>query len=502
MDASVDRKDPRYEALVQGHNLRFPESAAVAPARIVICTTSAQVKQVLQDAIHDGVRPTVRSGGHCYENFTVNNPGGILLDLSLLNAVRRDSETGEYSVLPGAVLGDIYQALYKREGVTLPGGTCYTVGAGGHISGGGFGVLSRLYGLTSDWLSAVDILTVDASGRVTERRIDKKNDADLFRACRGAGTAGFGVITAFHFQQLPQAPREVIQADLHFSWETMSEDQFVSLLMTYGDYWATRGLDPDTWGLFAILDIGSRSNGRLGMYIQFCQADGTVKDLSVLQEFLARFDKFHPASRLRGMGGSSTTKQTGQHAKVEFGRMSWLAAATGDRSGSMQERAKYKSAYMRRNFVPTEAQTIYRFYSGNSIASRSSVVAVDSYGGAVNRRGLAEETAIAQRASIMKLQWQCYWTDPAMDAQHLRELDAFYTELYSGKHVDGGHQGTPWGDAYEGCYMNYPDADMLRYAYWPELYYGQSGLYPFLQRVKQTYDPNNVFHHAMSIRPL
>ena len=502
MDASVDRKDPRYEALVQGHNLRFPESAAVAPARIVICTTSAQVKQVLQDAIHDGVRPTVRSGGHCYENFTVNNPGGILLDLSLLNAVRRDSETGEYSVLPGAVLGDIYQALYKREGVTLPGGTCYTVGAGGHISGGGFGVLSRLYGLTSDWLSAVDILTVDASGRVTERRIDKKNDADLFRACRGAGTAGFGVITAFHFQQLPQAPREVIQADLHFSWETMSEDQFVSLLMTYGDYWATRGLDPDTWGLFAILDIGSRSNGRLGMYIQFCQADGTVKDLSVLQEFLARFDKFHPSSRLRGMGGSSTTKQIGQHAKVELGRMSWLAAATGDRSGSMQERAKYKSAYMRRNFVPTEAQTIYRFYSGNSIASRSSVVAVDSYGGAVNRRGLAEETAIAQRASIMKLQWQCYWTDPAMDAQHLRELDAFYTELYSGKHVDGGHQGTPWGDAYEGCYMNYPDADMLRYAYWPELYYGQSGLYPFLQRVKQTYDPNNVFHHAMSIRPL
>ena len=131
MDASIDRKDPRYEALVQGHNLRFPESAAVAPARIVVCTTSAQVKQVLQEAIHDGIRPTVRSGGHCYENFTVNNPGGMLLDLSLLNAVRRDPATGEYCVLPGAVLGDIYLALYKREGVTLPGGTCYSVGAGG-----------------------------------------------------------------------------------------------------------------------------------------------------------------------------------------------------------------------------------------------------------------------------------------------------------------------------------------------------------------------------------
>lgn len=502
MDTLVDRKDPRYEALVQGHNLRFPESAAVAPARIVICATSAQVKQALQDAIHDGIRPTVRSGGHCYENFTANNPGGVLLDLSLLNAEGRDPATGEYCVRPGAALGDIYQALYKQSGVTLPGGTCYSVGAGGHISGGGYGVLSRLYGLTSDWVSAVDILTVDSLGRVTERHIDTKNDPDLFRACRGAGAAGFGVITAFYFQQLPLAPREVIQVDLHFPWESTSEEQFVSLLMTYGDYWATRGSEPDTWGLFAILDIGARSNGRLGMYIQFCQPDGTVKDLSILREFLARFDKFRPSSRLRGMDGRSAVKQTAQHPRVELGRMCWLAAATGDRSGSTQERAKYKSAYMKRNFVPAETQTIYRFYSGNSIASLSSVVAVDSYGGAVNRRGLAEGTAIAQRASIMKLQWQCYWTDPAMDAQHLRELDAFYTELYSGTHVDADHQGTPWGDAYEGCYMNYPDADMLRYAYWPELYYGQSGLYPFLQKVKRTYDPNNVFHHAMSIRPL
>jgi FAD/FMN-containing dehydrogenase len=501
MDASVDRKDPRYEALVHGHNLRFPESAAVAPARIVICTTSAQVKKALQDAIHEGIRPTVRSGGHCYENFTVNNPGGVLLDLSLLNAVRRDPATGEYCVLPGAVLGDIYQALYKRDGVTLPGGNCYSVGAGGHISGGGYGELSRLHGLTCDWVSAIDILTVDSLGRVIERRVDRKDDPDLFRACRGAGTAGFGVITAFYFQQLPPAPREVSKVYLNFPWEAMSEDQFVSLLTTYGDYWTTRGCDPETWGLFAILDIGSRSNGRLGMSIQFCQPDGTAKDLSVLREFLARFEKFRPSSRLRGMGGTSAVKQAGQRSSVELGLMSWLAAATADRSGNIGERAKYKSAYMKRNFVAAEAQTIYRFYSGNSIAARSSVIAVDSYGGAANRRGLDEETAVAQRASIMKLQWMCFWTDPAKDAQLLSALDAFYTGIYSGKHVDVDHQGTPWGDAYEGCYMNYPDSDMLRYAYWPELYYGQRGLYPFLQKVKQTYDPNNVFHHAMSVRP-
>lgn len=500
MDILVDRKDPRYEALLRGHNLRFPETASAAPGRIAICATPAEVKHALQNAVHDGLRPTVRSGGHCYENFVVNNPGGILIDLSLLNAVDTDSATGQFRIQPGAVLGDVYQSLYKRSAVTLPAGTCYTVGAGGHISGGGYGVLSRLHGLTSDWLSAVDMLTVDSLGRVTERRVDRKTDPDLFRACRGAGSAGFGVITAFYFEKLPAAPREVIEIGLHFPWGTMSEDQFAALLTTYGDYWITRGSDPETWGLFAILAVGSRHNEELRMFLQFCQPDGTVSDTSVLQEFLNRFEKFQPTSRLRGMGKSSAAKQAAHH--YNFERVAWLASATGDRSGSRQERAKYKSAYMKRNFTPAEAQTLYRFYSSNSLTARSSVVAIDSYGGAVNRPGIAGETAIAQRSSIMKLQWQCYWESSADDAQHLRGLDAFYTDLYTGQHVDAGHQGTPWGDAYEGCYMNYPDADMLRYSYWPELYYGRDGLYGFLQKTKQTYDPNNIFHHAMSIRPL
>ena len=308
-------------------------------------------------------------------------------------------------------------------------------------------------------------------------------------------------MTAFHFQQLPKAPSDVVLAYIQFPWETMSEDEFVSLLMNYGDYWATRGRDPDTWGLFTILDIGARKpEGHLGMYLQFCQPDGTAKDLSVLHEFLDRFDKFQPSSRTRGPEQSSAARRAARALNLE--RMSWLAAATSDRSGGRGERAKYKSAYMKRNFVPAEAQTIYRFYSGNSITARSSVIAVDSYGGAINRPGIVDETAIAQRSSIMKLQWQCYWHDPAQDSLHLRELDAFYTALYSGAHVDANHQGTPWGNAYEGCYMNYPDIDMLRYSFWPELYYGQNGLYPFLQKVKHTYDPNNVFHHAMSIRPL
>ena len=48
--------------------------------------------------------------------------------------------------------------------------------------------------------------------------------------------------------------------------------------------------------------------------------------------------------------------------------------------------------------------------------------------------------------------------------------------------------------------MNNPDMDMTRYSFWPELYHGTTGLYPFLQRVKKKYDPNNIFHHSVTIR--
>ena len=41
---------------------------------------------------------------------------------------------------------------------------------------------------------------------------------------------------------------------------------------------------------------------------------------------------------------------------------------------------------------------------------------------------------------------------------------------------------------------------MLAHEFWPQLYYGAGDLYPFLQRVKRQYDPNNIFHHAMSVR--
>src|SRR3954451_11820489 len=198
MSIPVAPKDPRFPTLRKGNNLRWPATEADAPGRIELCLTADDAAEALQKAVRAGLRPTIRSGGHCYEDFVVNNPGGVLLDVSQLTNMDPTGSGHTYKIGPGTRLGDAYMRLYKDYGVTLPSRSCYRGAAGGHISGGGYGVLSRLHGLTVDWLSAVDILTVDAKGSVVQRRVDSTHEPDLFRACCGAGGNNFGLITAYY----------------------------------------------------------------------------------------------------------------------------------------------------------------------------------------------------------------------------------------------------------------------------------------------------------------
>jgi hypothetical protein len=503
----ITRTDPRYAMLRRSRNLRWDANEAETAAEIELCETAEQASEALQRIVNAGMRPTIRSGGHCYEDFVVNNPGGAILDLSLLKSVTLAGDGTRYRISPGMELGEAYIDLYKRHGVTIPGGSCYEVGAGGHISGGGYGVLSRLYGLTVDWLSAVEILTVDNKGHVTLRRIDKDQDADLFRACRGGGGGNFGVITGFLFDRLPVAPSEVVNAHLSFDWATMTEDNFTAILMAFGDYFAKRGQERDTWGLYAALGLTHASSGRFSLSLQFCNPDGSCDDLKPLEEFLDLFQGFSPLAARASAAGERRFAQRSPTARQSLGqydidRLLWLEATIGDSGSGHSGRAAYKSCYMKQNFTRAEAQCIYKQLTRTipGVDLRGSVMAVDAYGGAVNAKELADVTSVWQRSSIMKVQFQQYWEHPEEDAGRLQWMREFYTDLYS-QQVDPKYAGTPFpNEYYEGCYINYPDCDMLAHAFWPQLYYGTHDLYPFLQQVKRRYDSNNIFHHKMSIR--
>lgn len=516
MAATITRQDPRYASLYRGRNARFPARPSDSVSRIEICENALDAAGALQRVVNAGLRPTIRSGGHCYEDFVVNNPDGAILDLSLLN--HTSSAPGgkpPYQVGPGAVLGAVYLELYKKYNLTIPGGSCYSVASGGHLSGGGYGLLTRLQGLSVDWITAVDILTVEANGKVVNRHIDKSHDADLFRAVRGAGASSFGVITNFYFEELPPAPQNLSAAGMSFAWDTMTEDKFIHIAQTYGAYFETRGQEPDTWPLFTFLELSHKAPGhRIGVTAAIHDMDGR-NDLQIATEFLDLFLKCGEADSLPDPDISAhhlqfQNQRTPQEpspciaGKHLFSTRPWIDAtiATGGGIGtSAMVRAKYKSCYMKRNFTKEELRRMYKHLTRDLDGMNpGGVISVDSYGGAANKISMAGVTSVPQRSSIMKLQFQMYWQNPEEDEARLKYYDEMYTDIYSAN-VDAKYGGTPFhNDLYEGCYINYPDADMVKYPFWPELYYGTGGLYPFLQRVKKKYDPNNIFHHSMAVR--
>jgi FAD/FMN-containing dehydrogenase len=177
----------------------------------------------------------VTSGRHCYENLVYNDGVRAVIDMSALNQVGFDPTRRAYFIDAGCENWTVYRTLLNSFGKTLPAGSCGSLGAGGHITGGGYGLLSRMHGLTVDHLTGVDIVTWDAASRQAQLRhvSEASSDSaerDLFWALRGAGCGNFGVIVRYYFAELPDAPDYVTLWTQAWNWNDLDEASFAALL--------------------------------------------------------------------------------------------------------------------------------------------------------------------------------------------------------------------------------------------------------------------------------
>jgi FAD/FMN-containing dehydrogenase len=471
--------DPRYPTLVRGFNLRWVGK----PAGVAICRTPADVVAAVQQAVDAGQRITIRGGGHCYEDFVSCNDGGVILNLSAMHDVWRDGETGLYGIGGGATLWDAYRQLYVEHGVTLPGGSCYSVGAGGHVTGGGYGLLSRLHGLSIDYLEAVDVVVVDDNGTaklvtVSRDSVDP-DERDLLFGHLGGGGGNFGVVTTFWFRDLPRAPERAHLLTLGWDWATMGPQEFAALVHNYGRFMGANS-DPESEynGLFSLLHLTQRKAGQIVLIAQL------VGD----QPELLRTFATHMSADVPTPVPSRTA--VGQHHTVapttDVRTLPWLYATQTLNGSGPNQRGKYASAYMKTDFPDRQVDVMWHHLSDPEHPNPQALLQVDSYGGRINAVA-PDATAIPQRSSVMKLQYQTYWTDRADDDRNLAWLQRFYTRMY-------GLEGPLPDDTMDGCYVNYPDASLTN---WALLYYKVN--YPRLQRVKARWDPRNIFNHAQSI---
>jgi hypothetical protein len=488
--ATIRAADLRYQSMVNnGHNRRFVGK----PEQVRVVTTTAQVIAVVNEAVAARKRIVVRSGGHCFENFTATSDIQILLDMSQMAEVFYDERRRAFQVEAGATLGEVYRTLFKKWGVTIPAGSCFDVGAGGHFAGGGYGHLSRRFGLVVDHLHAVEVVTVDRSGRATA--VVATSDPgdphrDLWWAHTGGGGGNFGVVTRYWLRTpgatsndptklLPAAPSTMLRRTIIWPWESMTQPTFSTLLRNFCTWYENNDVaGSPTSKLWSTLQLYHSSSHVLGMV--------TVADEAVPGA----------AALVRGHV-EAVTASVGVTPNIDTEEIfPWMTPQNWP--SEPNGRYKHKGGDLRKGYNDRQIEVIYRYLTDQTYPYPNAFVGVGGFGGQVNAVA-PEATATAERTAILRVVYSTgNWASEADDALHLDWVRRLYRDVYA----DTGGVPVP-NRINAGTYINYPDNDLSDPAWnrsgmpWHALFY--QGNYPRLQTVKRRYDPRDVFHHAQSV---
>jgi aclacinomycin oxidase len=483
--------DPRYHAVV---DKRFNKRFSARPDYVRLASSTAEVVSAIEDAVTEGRRVVVTSGGHCLEGFVADPEVRVIVDVSPMKRIYYDAGRRAVAVEAGATVGETFRALYESWGVVVPLGEYPGIGMGGHVAGGAFGFLCRQLGLAADYLYAVEVVTVDANGRAQSVVATSDSHHDLWWAHTGAGGGNFGVVTRYWFRSpgasggdpaalLPRAPESITTLRAEWSWSDVDRASFLRLLRNHGD-WCERNASADSpnVSLWTLLQLPRKALGTI--IVRGVSTAGAGAERQIDDHLAALCAEF-AAPRKR-----------------ELSRMSWLDFALnplpdlfGMPPGGVS--TKVKDALLRKRLTDRQIGVAYEWSTRTDHDVMGGMLGLATYGGRINAVP-RDATASSQRGSILDMACNAGWLDPKDETSHLAWVRGFYRELFA----DTGGVPVP-SEAYDGSFINHPDTDLADPAFnasglpWHALYYGEN--YPRLQRVKARWDPRNVFRHALSI---
>jgi FAD/FMN-containing dehydrogenase len=169
------------------------------PALIGRCASVTDVIASVNFARENGVLLAVRGGGHNVAGTALAD-GGMVIDLSPMKNIHVNPERRTVRAEGGVTIGEL-DAETQKFGLATPMGVVSETGIAGLTLGGGLGWLRRKYGLSSDNLVSVDVVT--ASGR--SLTASETENPELFWGIRGGG-GNFGVVTSFEYRLYPVGP--------------------------------------------------------------------------------------------------------------------------------------------------------------------------------------------------------------------------------------------------------------------------------------------------------
>ncbi|KAL6658983.1 hypothetical protein ACP70R_003023 [Stipagrostis hirtigluma subsp. patula] len=477
---------PSYDALLNStiSNLRFTLPGVGKPVAVVLPASRDGLRGAVLCARGGLLAIRVRSGGHSYEGLsytTENHVPFVVIDLMNLNRVQVDPTTATAWAESGATLGELYYAVGRSSrSLAFSAGSCSTIGLGGMISGGGFGLLSRKFALAAD--NVLDAVIIDADGKILDR---SSMGDDVFWAIRGGGGGGWGVVYAWKLRLVP-VPRNItvftvgrtgpveLVAGLIYKWQfvgpNLPDDFYLSV------YLPTGSLDGNVSVSFEGQVLGSKDHA-------LSVLTGSFPELGITKSDLVEMSWVESTARFAGLK---------------------TVADLPDRGLGIKGYSKSKSDYVQAPISRHDMVHIVRYVS---VGPQGDVI-LDPYGGAMARVGRGKTPFPHRAGNLYSIQYGVQWDRSELDRADerigwLRSLHAFMAPYVSKDP--------------RAAYINYLDLDLgfnnwtspaggsswgavaRARASWGTAYFGPN--FDRLVRAKTLIDPGNVFNSAQSIPP-
>jgi FAD/FMN-containing dehydrogenase len=430
---------PSISGYPAAHQLFNPRWDSVQPAAVVKAANATDVQKAINFARANKLVMVPKGGGHSYVGASTISKG-LMVDLGAIGGMSYSN--GVLTVGAGARLYDVH-AFLDKYGRSLPTGTCPTVGVVGLTLGGGIGIHTRAFGLTSDRLLSMGVITADG----VARNVSTAVDSDLFWALRGSGGGNLGVVTSFRFATIPATK-------IGFFRLTWPEAKAAAVVRGWQRFAQTAPIT--SWGN---LHIDARSNGTLSIHVLGVSTTGNAAAAAAqLESFVGSKASVRSITvkthmeAVRYLGGGTTSPRTG-----------FLAGSDVLRG-------------------PMDAATITALLGAVKTAARAKAPAsaiIDPLGGQAAKQPTGG-SSWPWRTALGVIQWHCGMAAHPSSAQ-VRVAQTFITN---------GHRAVRRYSA--GGYVNYVETGRS-----VSTYYGTS--LTRLRAVKKKYDPANFFHTAYTL---
>ncbi|PBK66900.1 glucooligosaccharide oxidase [Armillaria solidipes] len=433
-----------YAAASRPFNLRYD----FAPVAVTYPSTKEQVSTIVALGSSENLQVVARSGGHSYiANGLGGKNGALVIDLSNMTKVEVHA-SGTATVETGNRLGDVAYAL-NNHGRAIPHGSCPYVGIGGHVSGGGFGFTSRMWGLALDAVQSMTVVL--ANGSIV--MASNTSNVDLFWALRGAASS-FGIITSVDFQTYTVPSFATIY---EYDWQ-LNYSSAAAALAKFQEF-ATTDIPPQ---LGAEINLGK---GNSEGTVSFVLTGGWYgESIDALQSVLA------PTVQVLG-DGVVNTKVAGPDSTDTFYVKSLMTPE--DQPMTLEALEVYMKYIAYEGYASDTAWFMqFELYGG-----------ANSFINSVN----VDSTAFATRSALFTVQLYASSSNfaPPYPEDGFTFLDGAADAITK-------TMGNGWN---YGAYVNYADDRLKNENY---LYYKSH--YHRLESLKSQYDPAGVFDFPLSIQ--